>query len=80
MKTKLILSTDNKNIDLWTDLFFIPRLKEWINVKDLLKDDELRELKSASKNWSGIRGCVESIEYRHDDNDFFAEIHVLCED
>jgi hypothetical protein len=33
-----------------------------------------------ANNWSGIRRVDKSVEYRHDDNDFYVEKHVLGED
>jgi hypothetical protein len=80
MKTKLILSTRKSNFEQWTNLPIIPRLKEWFNVEDILKIDEITEIKESSHNWSGIKGVVQSVEYRHDDNDFYTEIKILCED
>lgn len=80
MKTKLIFSTETKDTEQWTDLPFIPRLNEWINVVDLLKKEELVLIWQSARCWSGIRGSVMSVEYRHDDNDFYIEIFIWCED
>jgi len=80
MKTKLIFSTETKDTEQWTSLPFIPRLNEWVNIGDILKPTELMEIKQSAQCWSGIRGTIQSVEYRHDDNDFYVEIYVWCED
>ena len=80
MKTKLLLSTSGKCEEIWTNLPFIPRISEWFNVSDLLNADELMALVKASKGWSSGKGIVQSVEYRHDDNEFYTEVVVGCED
>jgi hypothetical protein len=80
MKTKLIFSTENKDIEQWTDLPFIPRINEWLNVVDILKKEEIIVIQQAARCWSGIHGTIQSVEYRHDENDFYAEVFVWCED
>jgi hypothetical protein len=78
MKTKLILSTQTKNYEYWTHLPFIPRINEFINLKDILKKDEIESIQQSSINWDGEKASVQSIEYRHDDNDFYAEVIICC--
>jgi hypothetical protein len=80
MKTKLIFSTETKDTQQWTDLHFVPRLHEWFNIQDILKPGEIEEVKQTANCWSGIRGTIESVEYRHDDNDFYVEVCIWCED
>jgi hypothetical protein len=80
MKTKLIFSTEKKEMEQWTDLPFIPRINEWLNVVDILKKEELVEIYQSATCWSTSRGSILSVEYRHDDNDFYVEIYVWCED
>jgi hypothetical protein len=80
MKTKLILSTINKKLEFLTNLPFTPRINEWLNIKDLLRTEEINEIKQSAKCWSGIHGTVQSVEYRHDDNEFYTELIILCED
>lgn len=80
MKTKLVFSTESKDLEHWTDLPFIPRLNEWINVKEILKDEDVRSLLNSSNCWSGIKGNVQSVEYRYDFNEFYSEIYIWCED
>jgi hypothetical protein len=80
MKTKLIFSTEAKDTEQWSDLSFVPRLNEWFNVQDILKTDELEIIKKSTHCWSGIKGRVQSVEYRHDDNNFYVEIFIWCED
>ena len=80
MKTKLILSTCKTNFEQWTDLPVVPRLNEWFNVLDILKTEEILEIKQSASCWAGIKGTVQSVEYRHDDDDFYTEINILCED
>lgn len=80
MKTKLIFSTQTKDMQQWTNLQFIPRINEWFNVAEILKPDEVITIQQSAMCWSGIRGTVQSVEYRHDDNEFYVEIYVWCED
>lgn len=79
MKTKLIFSTKTKDTECWTDLPFIPRKEEWFNVQDILLVEEIAEIKKTANRWSGVRGLVQSVEYRHGDNEFYSEIIILCE-
>lgn len=80
MKTKLIFSTETKDTEQWADLPFIPRVNEWVNVMDLLKKEELVQLWQSAKCWEGTRGSVMSVEYRHNESDFYIELFVWCED
>jgi hypothetical protein len=80
MKTKLIFSTETQDTGQWIDLPFIPRLNEWINVVDILKKEELVQIWQSAHCWSGIRGTVQSVEYRCDDQGFYIEVYVWCED
>lgn len=80
MKTKLIFSTEKKETEHWTDIPFIPRINEWINVADILKKEEIIKIYQSATCWSNSRGIIQSVEYRHDDNDFYIEITVWCED
>ncbi len=80
MKTKLIFSTETKDTEQWTDWPFIPRIKEWINVADILKKEELVGIWQSARCWSKIKGTVMTVEYRHDDNGFYVEIYIWCED
>jgi len=80
MKTKLIFSTETKDFEQWTDLPFIPRINEWLNVADILKNEEIMQLWESANCWSRKYGIIQSVEYRHDDNDFYVEIYVWCED
>lgn len=79
MKTKLIFSTEANDTVQWTFFSFIPRIGEWLNVHDILKKDEIENIKASAYSWPGIRGKIESVEYRHDDNDFYVEIIIWCE-
>jgi hypothetical protein len=80
MKAKLILSTETKDTEQWADLPFIPRKDEWFNIPDILKADEIKEIEKSARCWSGEHGIVQSIEYRHDNSDFYTEIYIWCED
>jgi hypothetical protein len=79
MKTKLIFSTGSLDMEQWTDLPFIPRINELLNVKDILKKDEIENIRTASHFWPGIRGKIQTVEYRHDDDVFYVEIRILCD-
>jgi hypothetical protein len=78
MKTKLVFSSETYNAEQWTNLPFIPRINEWFNVRDILKEEEVAEIKRASQSWNGIKGFIKSVEYRHDDNDFYIELVIYC--
>ena len=80
IKTKLILATKGGQYVIWTSLPFIPRISEHFNVQDLLLTKELDQIKSSANKWSGSWGTIKSIEYRHDDNDFYVESLIWCED
>ena len=80
MKIKLILSTENKDIEHWTELPYVPRINEWINLQDMLKTNELEIIRNAAICWSGSKSIVQSIEYRHNGSEFYPEIYVWCED
>jgi hypothetical protein len=80
MKTKLILTTHTKPFEFWTFLPFIPRTGEWLNVKDILLPQEVDNIKQTANQWNGEKGIIQLVEYRHDDNDFFLEIRISCED
>lgn len=80
MNVKLIFSTETKDTEQWTDLPFIPHTGEWVNIREILNTEKIEEIKQSAQCWSGIRGAVQSVEYRHDANDFYAEIYVWCED
>lgn len=78
MKTKFILLTQAKTYEFWTYLLFIPRINEFINLQDILKKDEIECIQQSSINWKGVKAPVLLIEYRHDDNDFYAEVTICC--
>ena len=80
MKTKLIFSTETNYKEQWVDLPFIPRTKELLNVKDFLEHEEHVCIQESANCWSGIHGTIQSIEYCHDDNNFYVEIYIWCED
>ena len=80
MKTKLVFSTETLITEQWTTLPFIPRINDWFNVHDILKADEVENIKFSAHCWAGVRGTVLSVEYHHDDNEFYAEIIIWCED
>jgi len=80
MKTKLIFSTETKDIEKWTDLPFVPRISEWFNVQTILKETDIEAIKKSALCWSGIRGIIQSVEYLQIDNVFYTEIFIWCED
>jgi hypothetical protein len=80
VKTKLIFSTEIKDIEYWTALPFVPRINEWLNVFEILKKEELVVIWQSAQCWSGVRGTVQSVEYHRDDKDYYVEIYVWCED
>jgi len=80
MKVKFLFSTESMDLEYWTNLPFIPHLKEWFNVQDMLNTQDLAKVIKSANCWSGERGLVQSVEYRFDGTDFFSEIIVWCED
>jgi len=80
MKTKLIFSTKTKDVEQWTNLPFVPRINERFNISDILNADDVMALEKTSNGWSSGKGIVQSVEYRHDDNEFYAEVIIRCED
>jgi len=80
MKTKLIFSTHSKDTEQWTNLPFVPRINEWFNIVDILSKEEIALIKQSAQSWSGVKGIISSIEYRHDENEFYPEVIILCED
>jgi len=80
MKTRLVFSTETKDMAHFIELPFIPRVGEWLRVPDFLDGQQLSEIQHSSHCWSGIRGVVQSVEYRKYGYDLVAEIHVWCED
>ncbi len=81
MKTKLVLATETKDMDFWTELPFVPRINEWFNVQDILQVKELEDLRNQSRCWSGEKGVIQSVEYHHAAIDgYFVEVVIWCED
>lgn len=80
MKTKLIFSTETNDSICWTDIPFVPRINEMINISDILRQEEIEEIQKSANCWTGIRGKVKSVEYRHDDDEFYVELNIWCED
>jgi len=80
MNSKFVFSTEAKDVYFNREIPFIPRINEWVNVAELLKEEELAGIKRAAKCWSGSHGVVQSIEYRHDKNGSYAEVFIWCED
>ena len=80
MKTKLVLTTEKNETEQWTVLPFIPRIDDWFNVKDIFTDEEIDNIRKSASEWSGEIGKVRSVIYRHDDNEFYVEVKIWCED
>jgi hypothetical protein len=78
-KMQLVISTQKATKKLWTYMPFIPRIGEWFNVKDILRDEEIEDIKATSPSWKGIHGAIRHVEYRHDDNEYYVEVLILCE-
>lgn len=80
MKTKLILSTETIDIEYWKNLPLVPKMHEWLNVQEILSPNELSPIKKSANCWSGVRGSIEFVEYKPDENEFYAEVFIWCED
>jgi hypothetical protein len=78
MKTKLIFATDVKSYEYWTELPFIPRINDLFNVSDLLMEQEIKEIMGSSEYQGSLKGTVNVVEYRHDDNEFYTELVIWC--
>lgn len=80
MKTKLVFSTEKGDIEYWADLPFIPRLKEWLNLTEIISTKLLDQIKQSATCWSGLKGLVDAVEYRQNDSGYYAEVLIWCED
>jgi hypothetical protein len=78
MKTKLIFCSGTSKLKQWTILPFVPRIGEYFNVKEILRKRELKTIMAASDNWHGVRGIIQSVEYRCGKNDFYVEVEIFC--
>lgn len=80
MKTKLVFSTEKEDFEHWFHLPMVPRLKEWVNVQDILKPEEILKIKESAFCWSSERGSIQSVEYRYDKKAYYVEVFIWCED
>jgi hypothetical protein len=82
IKTKFIFSTEKRDHEEWMDIPIVPRINEWIDVQSFFNSrvETLEHIKCAAICWSGIRGIVQSVEYKYLENGCFPEIVVWCED
>lgn len=80
MKTKLVLSTQKRDLEFWVDLRFIPRKNEWFNINDFFNSVEIAEVRNSAQCWTSNTGVVQSVEYRKENKIFFVEIYIWCED
>ena len=76
MQTKLIFSTENKDLESWLELPFVPRIGEWVTVPEFVKDQDFLEIKKSANCWSGSKGKVETVDYRKNSNGHHVEIIV----
>ena len=80
MQVKFIFSTENKDVESWLEFPFIPRIGEWVSVPEFLKEEDLAEIKKSANCWSGLKGVVETVDYRKNNAGYHIEIIVWCED
>jgi hypothetical protein len=80
MRTKLVFATESNDTEYWDELPFIPRIDEWLNISEMLEKVKIESIKTTARCWSGIRGCIQSVEYRQDNHGFYTELYVWCED
>ena len=80
MNIKLVFSTENNDFEHWIKVPTIPRLKEWFNVQEIIKPELFLEIKKSAFCWSGEKGTIQSVEYRHNKKQFFVEVYIWCED
>ena len=81
MRQRLIISTETTDKDyLLIEFPVVPRMGEWIRMTDILDSTQVLAIQKTAVCWSGERGLVQSVEYRKDEEGFYAEIYVWCED
>ncbi len=80
MNSKFVFSTEAKDVYFNRDVPFVPRINEWVNVAELLSEQELEGIKRSANCWSGVHGVVQSVEYRQSNNNTYAEVFIWCED
>ena len=68
------------DVEKWIELDIIPRIDEWVEVIDILSENEYDITYDNSTLWSGDIGTVRTVSLRKDENGFYYEIRVICED
>lgn len=68
------------DVEKWIELDIIPRIDEWVEVIDILSENEYDITYENSTLWSGDIGTVRTVSLRNDDKGFYYEIRVICED
>jgi hypothetical protein len=80
MKIRMIAANERRDTDFQIDYPYVPRINEWVNIRDMLPAEKVDEIKKSASCWSGEKGIVQSVEYRRTESDFFIELYVWCED
>ena len=83
MRVKFIFINNvfhHNNIEKWVELDIIPRIEEWVETEDILSKSEHDITYENSTLWSGDIGTVWTVKLRKDENGFYYEIKILCED
>lgn len=81
MKLRIIISTETADKEsLLIEYPVVPKIGEWIRLTDILDSKQVLAIQKTAVCWSGERGVVQSVEYRKDEDGFYAEIYLWCED
>jgi len=62
------------------ELDCIPRVAEWVQISQIISDQDLDFLKEKSECWSGDTAYVQMINLKKDENGFYYWIWIECED
>lgn len=64
----------------WSELEIIPRVKEWVQVDELVSEEDYNRLLESARCWSGGFGEVGFVNLRKDSKGFYYEISIDCDD
>ena len=76
----MIFSTDTADMESMFEFSIIPGIGEFIRLTGFLNSKQIAGIQNSAVCWSGVRGIVRSVEYCKNDEGFYVEIYVWCED
>ena len=80
MKAKVVFATETSDKVTCLDFPVIPRTGETIKVNNFFGKSAYDEIKKSALCWSGERGVIQSVEYSKNEDGFYVEMYVWCED